>query len=150
MTKKCSAAKKRHGGGFCAQRTETVVWEVISKNLTRFQRRHSARSNIRDRFDYRPIRLQFYLRTSIPINPTKVGKEIWERGRATLCTLHTLYTSLSQGKKESSAPPQGKGKRSGPPFAFEFHWSTRPRAGAHERNETKRFPGWAHPPTSDS
>ena len=74
-------------------------------------------------------------------------------------TPYTLQTSLTQGKRESSAPQKGKGKvpqakkgkgrRSATSFAIEFHQATRPRARAHERNETKRFPDWASPPTSD-
>jgi hypothetical protein len=41
-----------------------------------------------------------------------------------------------------------KGKRERPRtgFELEFHLATRPRA---RTNETKRFPGRSHPPTSD-
>jgi hypothetical protein len=41
-----------------------------------------------------------------------------------------------------------KGKREKTPVSFEleFHLATRPRA---RTNETKRFPGRSHPPTSD-
>ena len=57
------------------------------------------------------------------------------------------------GKREKEKPPWGKRKRERGfvSFARRFHLTTRTRASTHERtNETKRFPSWTHPPTSDN
>ena len=49
-------------------------------------------------------------------------------------------------EKGKLSGPKGKRENSLPRFGLEFHLATRPRA---RTNETKRFPGRSHPPTSD-
>ena len=57
---------------------------------------------------------------------------------------------LTQGKRGNPPGLKGKGKAATLRFSFCIHLTSTPRARTNERNETKRFPGWTHPPTSDS
>ena len=56
---------------------------------------------------------------------------------------------LTQGKRGIPQWLQGKGKAATSRFSFCIHLTSTPHARTHERNETKRFPGWTRPPTSD-
>ena len=72
----------------------------------------------------------------IPISPTKVGQEVWgvegmEKGKL----------AKSKGRREKGRCPDLVANSSRQP--------DRENALTHERNETKRFPGRTHPPTSD-
>ena len=67
-----------------------------------------------------------------------------------------------EGKMESSSPPKGKRERSAPhkgerenagnnfrdPVPL-GNQTARTHAGTHAQHDTKRFPSWTHPPTSD-
>ena len=75
----------------------------------------------------------------VPISPTRIGQEAWGVG----------------GKGRGKAPPpkreRGQGKV-GPTFWIRIPLGnqTRSRHPRTKRHETKRFPCWTHPPTSDS
>ena len=57
---------------------------------------------------------------------------------------------VSQGKRENLPSRRGKGKGAPPQFhPISTLQPDRAHARTNERNETKRFPGWTHPPTSD-
>ena len=60
---------------------------------------------------------------------------------STLDTLCTLYTSLTQGTRTSS-PSQEERKWNRFPLGNQTARTPR----THQRNETKRFPVWTHPP----
>ena len=76
----------------------------------------------------------------------------------TLYTLHTLYTLYIIHTRERESSPRQKRKGKARQGQMEKGKGGRLLLGSnscgqpdctHERNETKRFPGWAHPPTSD-
>ena len=70
------------------------------------------------------------------------------------------FTIITQGKRENfprekgkgkaARSKKGKGKGADPRFGpiFTLH-PDRAHARSHARHDTKRFPGWTHPPTSD-
>jgi len=67
-----------------------------------------------------------------------------------LVSLGLTWSHKGKGKRENIPSTKGKGKGATP----EFHpistlQPDQALARTNERNETKRFPGWTHPPTSD-
>ena len=75
--------------------------------------------------------------------------------RATLYTLNTLYTfytkekgNLKRAKREKGKPKKTKREKVGNLLWFRIPLANQ-TARTHALHDTKRFPGWTHPPTSD-
>ena len=96
-------------------------------------------SSLRLHFDFTSDSLRFHfeltsnsLRLSFDLTSISHG----EKGKTPCHTREKGKLGGSKGKRENSLPS----------FELEFHLASIPRA---RTNETKRFPGRSHPPTSD-
>ena len=75
--------------------------------------------------------------------------QIWSHQGPNQSQNHVFERSRCQpGKGKGKRQREEKGKGKGQTTVF-FPDLTRHTHRAHARHETKRFPGWSHPPTSD-